>query len=118
MSWLDDVTTERVVPSVRRHDDSSRVRPTLTYNVDDTVSARYNGYTFEYAHRTKFMVQTIWYANEMQFEDRQQAAERAILEAVFEPYTKYRLRLIHAVMDRDTEEAVRLLGLIDKEIGL
>lgn len=118
MSWLDNVTTDRVVPAIRRHSDSSRVLTSLSYEEANHVQSQHNGHTWEYAHKTKLVVQSIWYANEAQFTGRQQIAERAILETVFEPYIKYRLRLIHAVIDRDTEEAMRLLGMIDKEIGL
>jgi hypothetical protein len=120
MSWLRNIATQRVVPSMRRHEDPSRVRAIVSQGPVPHVQAQHNGFTYEEAFKTKLEVSTIWYANQAQFMggERQRIAERALTEMVFEPYTKYRRRLLHAVMDRDTEEAVRLLDLIDKEIGL
>lgn len=115
MSWIEHVTTEKVIPNLKRYDSS--VKAKLSSHSDD-FGYSHNGFTFEYAHRTKLVLQTIWYANDAQFSGRQRLAERAILETVFEPYTRMRARLLHSIMDGDRETAVELLQEMEKEIGL
>lgn len=116
MNWLEHVTTERVVPTLKRYDSSIKAK--LEYTSADHIESRYNGFTYEYAHKTKLCVQTIWYANDAQFSGRQKVAERAIVEMVFEPYTKIRHRLLHSLMDKDIETVLELLGRMEKEMGL
>lgn len=119
MNWIDKITTREQQPRHYRQDRSTGVRAELNEQQRswDELSPRHNGHTFEYAHETKLIVGTVFYANQAQLPERSKVAARAIVEYVFQPYLSRRSRLFHAAHDGNQDELLDLLRQIDEEIG-
>lgn len=115
MTWLDNISTEKVFPEARRY---SRPTAALTYQLVENGEPYHNGFTYEYAHKTKLEVYTVWYANQAQWDGRARQAERALLEVVFAPYTAIKHRLLMSITQGDDEEAFMLLNKMEQEMGL
>lgn len=116
MTILEQIKAEPRPLHVRRADDPHG--PRGIYQVTEDTRAPYmNKFrVFEDAYITEVKVYSQWYANKAQFNTRREVAEKEILYYIYGPVIARLNELTARVMDRDTEESLRVISEIHKEI--
>lgn len=115
MSFLDKCNIATRDLNYRRPEDPQEVMATLSHH-EDNQEPKYNGFTYETAFITEIKVQTVWYANQAQFQGRQEMARQEILHFMYGPVLNRLAQLRARVADRDWRAAMKVVDDIQSEL--
>ena len=113
MSWRDMLQHSAGAP-IRRYDEGQPPEASLTTALDVEASGRMGEYTFQRCYRTRLVVESQWYANQAQYRQGLEIAERAVAELLYSDVRGQLQRLREAVFNCRREDAMRIIDRIDE----